>query len=33
MIRPNLSMVAQWIDSELVTSLAERRRLKGEWHR
>ena len=33
MSRPDLSMVAQWLDPKLVTSLEERRRLKGEWHR
>ena len=33
MSRPDLSMVAQWLEPDLVTALEQRRRLKGEWHR
>ena len=33
MPRPDLRMLAQWLDPILVTMLENRRRLKNEWHR
>ena len=33
MKKPDLSMLAQWIDPVLVTTLETRRYLKNEWHR
>jgi hypothetical protein len=33
MIKPDLRMLAQWLDPILVAMLANRRRLKNEWHR
>ena len=33
MSRPDLTMVAQWLEPDLVTALEKRRRRKGEWHR
>ena len=33
MPRPDLGMLAQWLDPILVAMLENRRRLKNEWHR
>jgi hypothetical protein len=33
MIKPDLRMLAQWLDPILMEMLASRRRLKNEWHR
>jgi hypothetical protein len=33
MSRPDLRLVAQWLEPDLVNTLDKRRRMKGEWHR
>lgn len=33
MNKPDLCMLAQWFDPDLVAHLETRRRLKNEWHR
>jgi hypothetical protein len=33
MKKPDLTMLAQWLDPALVATLETRRRLKNEWHR
>ena len=33
MTKPDLRMLAKWIDPALVATLETRRRLKNEWHR
>ena len=33
MLKPDLQLLAQWLDPDLVSVLEDRRRLKKEWHR